>query len=148
MTPSTLPSGAEPLTKPLAKYVHARSVGALLFVSGQGSRDPATNLYAGVTRDAAGHVTDHDPAVQAAAVLHNIERVLKSEGLDRSALLDITVFLTSMQDFAAMNTVWNEFFASCSPPTRTTVCVTALPGDNFIEMKAVAARPTEASAWR
>lgn len=130
-----------PLTNPLANYVHARRVGSLLFIAGQGSRDPATNSYAGVTRDAAGRVAAHDSGVQAAAVLHNIERVLASQGLDRRHLVDLTVFLTSMSDFAAMNAVWNQFFADSPPPTRTTVCVTQLPGDNFIEMKAIAAFP-------
>jgi 2-aminomuconate deaminase len=127
------------LTKPLARYVHVRRAGDLMFIAGQGCRDPQTDSYPGLTKDAAGNVTAHDITAQAKGVLANIERVLKSEGLDRSHLVDVTVFLTDMSEFPAMNAVWNEFFAETPPPTRTTVAVKALPGLNFIEMKAIAA---------
>jgi enamine deaminase RidA (YjgF/YER057c/UK114 family) len=53
-----------------------------------------------------------------------------------------------MRDFEAMNEVWNAFFSECAPPTRTTVAVRALPGHNFVEMKAVAARPLGGEAQR
>ena len=129
------------LTNPLARYVHARRVGSLVFIAGQGSRDPVTNAYAGVKRNNAGEVVTYDIAAQTKAVLQNIERVLHSLGLDRSHIVDVNVFLTSMDDFAAMNHVWNEFFAVTPPPTRTTVAVAQLPGDNFVEMKATAAFP-------
>ena len=132
----------ESLTKPLATYVHSRRVGSLLFIAGQGSRDPETNGYGGITRDAAGRVASHDIEAQAAAVLTNIERVLHSQGLDRSHLVDITVFLTNMDEFPQMNAVWNRYFSESPAPTRTTVAVTRLPGDNFIEMKAIAAFPS------
>ncbi len=129
------------LTRPMAKYAHARRAGALLFVAGQGARDPRTNAYAGVTRDAQGQVASHDITAQTVAVLANVERALAGQGLDRRHLVDVTVFLTDMAEFDAMNLVWNEFFAEGAPPTRTTVAVKTLPGDNFVEMKAVAAFP-------
>ena len=130
------------LTRPLARYAHARRVGQLVFLAGQGARDPATDACAGVTRDAQGKVTGHDLTVQTRAVLANVERALASEGLDRRHVVDVTVFLTDMGEFELMNRVWNEFFADVpAPPVRTTVAVTRLPGDNFIEMKAVAAFP-------
>lgn len=132
---------AKSLTKPMATYVHTRRVGSLLFVAGQGSRDPVTDAYAGVTRDGAGRVIAHDIAAQTAAVLANVERALKAEGLSRADLVDVTVFLTDMAEFSAMNQVWNDFFASTPAPTRTTVAVVRLPGDNFVEMKAIAAFP-------
>lgn len=127
------------LTKPLAQYSHARRVGDLLFVAGQGCRDPETNAYAGVTRDASGKVTAHDIEKQTAGVLANIERVLQANNLTRRHIVDVQVFLTDMVDFPGMNKVWNQFFAEGTPPTRTTVAVRQLPGDNFVEMKTVAA---------
>jgi 2-aminomuconate deaminase len=130
---------AKTLTKPMATYVHARRVGDLLFVAGQGSRDPVTDAYAGVTRDSSGRVIAHDIAAQTAAVLANVERALRAEGLSRADLVDVTVFLTDMDEFQAMNDVWNQFFAETPAPTRTTVAVVRLPGDNFVEMKAIAA---------
>ena len=127
------------LTKPLARYSHSRVVSPLLFIAGQGSRDPETDTYLGVTRDGSGRVIGHDANRQTRGVLDNIERVLKGHGLTRAALVDVQVFLTSMEDFPAMNEAWNQFFAEVpEPPTRTTVAVVQLPGDNFVEMKSVA----------
>lgn len=134
-----------PLTRPLARYAHARRVGPLLFVAGQGARDPATDREAGVTVAEGGRVLSHDLRVQTAAVLANVERALATHGLDRSHIIDVSVFLTDMTEFPLMNQIWNEFFADTpAPPTRTTVAVAALPGLNFVEMKAVAAFPDSA----
>lgn len=138
--PVQLPKNkADQLTTPLARYTHSRRVGALLYVAGQGCRNPLTNDYAGLTRDPNGKVLTYDIRAQTASVLGNIEAVLITHGLDRSALVDIQVFLTDMADFEAMNEIWNQFFCEVSPPpTRTTVAVKQLPGLNFIEMKAIA----------
>ncbi len=129
------------LTSPLAQYAHIRKVGDLYYIAGQGCRDPETNGYAGLTRDASGKITSYDIKAQTRAVFSNIERVLASADMQRGHLVDITVFLTDMADFPQMNSVWNELFES-EPlkPTRTTVAVKTLPGDNFIEMKAIAYR--------
>lgn len=129
------------LTRSLARYQHARRAGDLLFLAGQGCREPATDECAGLTRDAGGNITSYDISVQTSGVFKNIERALATHGLDRRHLIDVTVFLTDMKDFARMNDVWNQFFSECEAPTRTTVAVRQLPGDNFVEMKAVAAFP-------
>ena len=126
------------LTSPFADYVHARRVGNLLFLAGQGCRDPETNEYAGLMLDDHGHVSNYDIKAQTVGVLRNVERVLKAEGRDRSHLIDVTVFLMDKKDFGAMNQVWNEFFSGITPPTRTTVFVKGLPGLNFVEIKAIA----------
>ncbi len=126
------------LTKPFATYTHSRRVGDLLYIAGQGCRDPEANTYAGVTRNADGSIASYDISAQTNGVLENIDRVLKSVGLSRSNIIDVTVFLTDMKDFEAMNAVWNSYFQNVAPPTRTTVAVRQLPGDNFVEMKAIA----------
>ncbi len=128
-----------PLTQPLARYAHVRRVGPLVFVAGQGCRDPQTDTYAGLTLAKDGTILAYDIAAQTAGVLGNVERALGSIGLARRDIVDIQVFLTDMKDFPAMNKVWNDFFAEGEPPTRTTVCVSKLPGHNFVEMKTVAA---------
>lgn len=133
-----------PLTQPLARYAHVRQVGPVVFVAGQGCRDAKTDSYAGLTMAADGTVIAYDIGAQAEGVLKNVESALGSIGLDRQDIVDIQVFLTDMRDFPAMNKVWNAFFEGVpQPPTRTTVCVSKLPGHNFVEMKAVAAaRPS------
>jgi enamine deaminase RidA (YjgF/YER057c/UK114 family) len=127
------------LTQPLAKYSHVRKVGDLVFVAGQGCRDPKTNGYRGLVEDQSGTIVSYDISQQTWGVLENIERALSSIGLNRTNIVDIQVFLTTMTDFEGMNQVWNQFFESVEiPPTRTTVAVAALPGKNFVEMKAIA----------
>lgn len=129
------------LTQPLAHYCHVKRVGAMVYLAGQGARDPVTNQEAGVTVDHDGRITGRDIAVQTRAVLANMERALESCGLTRRDLVDVTVFLTDMVDFGTMNRVWNEFFDGGEPPTRTTVAVKTLPGRNFVEMKGIAFDP-------
>jgi enamine deaminase RidA (YjgF/YER057c/UK114 family) len=132
----------EKLTSPLASYVHTRRAGGLIFVAGQGCRDPETNGYAGLTLHPDGTVAAYDIRAQTRGVLANIERALKAESCDRTHIIDVNVFLSDMKDFQAMNEVWNDFFANQPvTPTRTTVAVKQLPGLNFVEMKAIAALP-------
>jgi 2-aminomuconate deaminase len=141
-TPKTKSSKNAPqLTPPLAYYSHGRWVGDLLFIAGQGCRDPKTGREAGVlTSIQADHGKEYDIVAQTHGVFANLERVLETEGLTKADLIDVTVFLTDMADFQAMNSIWNEFFGELTPPCRTTVAVNQLPGKNFIEMKAIAAR--------
>jgi 2-aminomuconate deaminase len=133
-------SSSPNLTKPLASYSHARKVGGLVFIAGQGCRNPETNIWAGVTFDADGNPKSIDFESQVKGVLSNIDDVLHANQLSRHNLVDVQVFLTNMKEqFQIMNRVWNEFFSDVkTPPTRTTVAVSELPGLNLIEMKAIA----------
>lgn len=131
------------LTRPLARYAHTRRVGNLVFIAGQGARDPHTDLYRGLTVDGAGRPTGYDIGEMTRGVIANMERALAAEGLGLGDLVDVTVFLTSMRDFEAMNTIWNEMFEAHTAPTRTTVAVAELPGWNHVEMKGIAAAPRE-----
>ena len=129
------------MTKPLAHYSHIRKAGDIYYVAGQGCRNPETNEYAGLTRDASGAITAHDIKAQTKAVLANIQQALATESLSLDHLIDVNVFLTDMKDFAGMNEIWNQTFENRSQkPTRTTVAVKQLPGDNYVEMKAIAYR--------
>ncbi len=128
------------LAKPLATYAHTRVVGDLVFIAGQGCRDPETDLWAGVTFDDQGKVLAIDFESQVRGVFRNIERALQAESLTKRALVDVQVFLTDMkQQFPILNKIWNEFFEGVhTPPTRTTIAVKELPGLNLVEMKAIA----------
>ncbi len=123
---------------PLSSYSHAVKVGQFVFVSGQGSRDPKTGKEAGVTLDASGRVQAYDIEVQTQAVIANLQSVLKAADCDLTDLVDVTVFLVNMEDFSKYNAVYEKYFSFPNPPARTTVAAAALPGKNFIEMKATA----------
>jgi len=130
------PEGRAP--KALGSYSHAVKVGNLVFVAGQGCRDPKTGVEAGITMDAGGKVTAYDIEVQTRGVLKNLSTVLEAAGLSLSDVIDATVFLKSMDDFDRYNKVWAEHFTIECPPARTTVAVADLPGRNYIEIKAIA----------
>lgn len=113
---------------PVGHYPHARRVGELLFLSGIGPRDPATNaIPAGIE-------------AQAHAVFANVRTVLDASGACWEDLVDVTVYLTDMAgDFKAYNAVWAEYFPdTTTAPCRTTLGITALPTPISIELKCVA----------
>jgi 2-aminomuconate deaminase len=128
--------------KPLGAYSHAIKSHGLLFVAGQGSRNPDTGVEAGVVVNADGQVVSYDIEVQTEAVIGNLSVVLSEAGLSLEDLIDVTVFLADMADFARYNKVYDRYFSFPNPPARTTVAVAKLPGKNFIEIKAIAAYPS------
>lgn len=126
---------------PVGSYPHARSVGNLLFLSGIGPRDAATNEIAGNEYFADGRVRKYDIEAQARAVFANVRAVLQASGAEWADLVDVTVYLTDMgRDFKAYNKVWAEHFPDpATAPCRTTLGITALPTPIAIELKCVAA---------
>jgi 2-aminomuconate deaminase len=127
--------------KPVGTYPHARRVGDLLFLSGIGPRDPATNAIPGNELFADGRVRKYDIQAQARAVFANVRAVLEAGDARWEDLVDVTVYLTDMaRDFKAYNAVWAEFFPDpASAPCRTTLGITALPTPIAIELKCIAA---------
>ena len=126
--------------KPVGVYPHARRVGNLLFLSGIGPRDPASNAIMGDVHDADGHLLSYDVEAQCRAVFANVRAVLKASGARWEDLVDVTVYLTDMShDFKRYNAVWAEFFPDIDhAPSRTTVGITALPTSIAIELKCIA----------
>ncbi|WP_457097554.1 RidA family protein [Lysobacter sp. P5_B9] len=126
--------------KPVGTYPHARRVGDLLFLSGIGPRDPATNAIPGNEYFADGRVRSYDITTQTQAVFANVRAVLEASGACWEDLVDVTVYLTDMaRDFKAYNTVWAEYFPDIdTAPCRTTLGITALPTPIAIELKCTA----------
>jgi 2-aminomuconate deaminase len=130
--------------EPVGPYPHARRVGSLLFLSGIGPRIRGQATIPGV----ADGTTPRDFEAQMRATLANVRAVLDDAGAGWADIVDVTTFLTRMsEDFATYNRLWAEAFPDpATRPTRTTVEVTALPTPIDIELKVVAALPTEAVA--
>lgn len=126
--------------RPLGHYPHARRVGALLFLSGIGPRDPATQRAPGNVCDAGGTLLSYDIELQTRSVFANVERVLAACGATWADVVDVTVFLTDMaRDFEIYNRIWAEMFPDAArAPCRTTVGVSALPAPIAIEFKCTA----------
>lgn len=105
--------------------------GRTLFCSGQVALDPAT-----------GELVAGDAAVQTERVMRNVEALLAGAGMGFADVVKTTVFLTDLNDFAAMNQVYGRPFGGTFP-ARSTVQVAALPRGARVEIEvlAVQARP-------
>ena len=125
---------------PVGSYPHARRVGSLLFLSGIGPRDAASDGIAGNEYFADGRVRKYDIEAQTRAVFANVRAVLEASGARWEDLVDVTVYLTDMaRDFKAYNAVWAEHFPdAATAPCRTTLGITALPTPIAIELKCIA----------
>ena len=126
--------------KPVGSYPHARRVGDLLFLSGIGPRDSATDAILGNVHDAEGRLISYDIDSQTRAVFANVRAVLAASGAGWEDLVDVTVYLTDMaRDFKIYNQVWAEHFPdAAAAPCRTTLGITALPTPIAIELKCIA----------
>jgi reactive intermediate/imine deaminase len=124
--------------EPVGAYPHARRYGDFLLLSGVGPRQRGSKEIPGVTLDEYGKVVDYDIRVQTRAVIENIRAILEEAGSSLENVIDITVFLTNMEnDFAAYNEVYAEHFKDIGP-TRTTLGITALPTPIHVEFKVLA----------
>jgi 2-aminomuconate deaminase len=124
--------------EPVGLYPHARRVGDLLFLSGVGPRARGTKEIPGVTLDNFGKVVSYDIETQCRSVFQNVRFILEDSGSSWEKIVDVTVFLTNMDDdFAAYNRVYAEYFAK-NQPCRTTVEVNKLPTPIAIELKVIA----------
>ncbi|WP_347159629.1 RidA family protein [Pontibacter chitinilyticus] len=124
--------------EPVGLYPHARRAGNLLFLSGVGPRERGSTQIPGVELDTQGNVLRYDIAAQCHAVFRNVRYILEEAGSGWEQLVDVTVFLTNMQDdFATYNRLYAEYFNE-NQPCRTTVEVNRLPTPIAIELKCIA----------
>ena len=73
-------------------------------------------------------------------VITNLQAVLQAADLDFVDLVKTTIFLTDLNDFAVVNSIYGECFAGTVPPARATVQVAALPKGVRVEIEGVAVR--------
>jgi len=123
---------------PRGAYPHIKVVGDFIFVSGTSSRR-ADNTIAGVDIIDEMGTKFLNIETQTRAVLQNIDKNLKTVGASIKDVVDVSVFLVNMNDFAGYNKVYADFFDKETGPTRTTVAVHQLPHpDLVLEIKVTA----------
>ena len=125
------PVHVEDAPTPVGPYSQAQVVRfhgghRMVFTAGQVALDPKSGKLVG---EAVGEQTEQ--------VLKNIAAVLAGAGLALSDVVKTTVFLLDMQDFKAMNQVYEKHFSS-SFPARTTIAAAGLPLNARVEIDAVA----------
>ncbi len=119
----TRPGEKRPVT---GMYSPGIQLGNLLFVSGQGARDPKTNNF-----------PEGPFPAQVKQCLENVKSILEAAGSSLDRVLKCTVFLTDIANFEAMNGVYHTYF-STDPPARSTVAVKDLPGNSPVEIECIA----------
>lgn len=107
-------------------YSHAVVANGMIYTAGQ------VGLIPGTKQLAEGGIEG-----QTAQVLENLRAVLQASGSDLDKVVKTTVFLTNMDDFAAMNAVYSRYFWR-NEPARSTVQVAKLPLGALVEIEVIA----------
>lgn len=110
----------------IGPYSQGIVTGNLLFTSGQIPVDMAT-----------GDIETADIKKATTHSLDNLKAILEEAGSSMANIVKTTVFLTDMNDFAAVNEVYATYF-DAAPPARSCVAVAALPKGVKVEIEAVA----------
>ena len=109
----------------IGPYAQATIFNGLIYTSGQ------------IPLNAQGEFVEGDISTQATQVLENLKAVLESQGSSLGKVLKTTVFLSDMNNFAALNEVYARYFGSHTP-ARSTIAVKSLPKDALVEIECIA----------
>jgi 2-iminobutanoate/2-iminopropanoate deaminase len=125
-----VPVHAANLPRPAGPYSPGMTFDRLVFVSGQGARDPATDRLAAA-----------DIETQTEQCLRNVQSILEAAGSSLQHVLRCGVFLLDMNEFHRMNVVYARMFGD-HRPARTTIQAAALPAEGLrVEIDCVAYVP-------
>lgn len=111
---------------PIGPYNQSVKAGGFLFISGQIAMDPET-----------GNILSESIQAETHQVMKNLNAILEAAGLDFSAVVKTTIFLTDMALFAAVNEVYAGYFSG-DHPARETVAVKGLPRGVNVEISMIA----------
>ena len=112
---------------PIGPYNQAVAIDGHVFCSGQIAIDPAS-----------GKLVEGDVAAQTTQVMSNIAAVLGAAGATFADVVKTTIFLVDMADFATVNAIYGEAFATGIVPARSTVAVAGLPLSARVEIEVLA----------
>ena len=110
----------------IGPYSQANFINGVLYISGQIPIDPETgNLVDGIGKET------HQ-------VMKNLKAILEEAGMSFSNVVKATIFLKSMDDFAAMNEIYASYLDANNYPARETVQVSCLPKNVSVEISMIA----------
>lgn len=115
--------------QPIGPYSQGAQFGNLLFVSGQIPADPATR-----------EIVAGDISAMTKQVMENLHAILTEANYSFDDVVKATIFLTDMNDFAAVNAVYGTYFNEKTAPARETVQVAGLPKGVPVEISVIAAK--------
>lgn len=108
----------------IGPYAQAIKIKGIIYTSGQIGLTPDGELVQGIE-------------AQTRQVLRNLDAVLKEGNSALNKVIKTTIFLSDMDNFGIVNTIYAEFFKD-HKPARSTVAVKALPKDALVEIECIA----------
>lgn len=109
----------------IGPYSQAVEIDNLVYTSGQLGIDPATGAFGEGVQG------------QTAQALENVKAILETRGLTMDDIIKTTVFIKDMNDFAAVNAIYAQYFTE-PYPARSCVEVARLPKDVLVECEVIA----------
>ncbi len=109
----------------IGPYSQAVSAGNMVYTSGQIAIDPETQEFRNGTVEE-----------QTVRVLENLRAVLEAAGTSMDNAVKVTVFLSDMDNFSAVNEIYGKYFTE--KPARSTVAVKTLPKNALVEIDCIA----------
>jgi 2-iminobutanoate/2-iminopropanoate deaminase len=116
------------LGPPVAPYSHGIRIGHMIFTAGTGPFGADGNLIRG------------DIKAQTRQVLENLKDILETGRASLQDIVQVTIYITSFDDYPGMNEIYREYFPA-DPPPRATVQVAGLWGGMLVEIMALAIAP-------
>lgn len=110
----------------IGPYSQGIKANGFVFTSGQIPLDPATGAF------------PEGIKAQTRQSLLNVKAILEQAGTSIDKVIKTTVFLSDMNNFAAMNEVYAEIFGASNHPSRSAVQVARLPKDALVEIEVIA----------
>lgn len=110
---------------PIGAYSQAVASGSFVFTSAQIALTPE------------GKIVSDDIKEQAKQVMENLKNILKDNNSSLDSVVKVTIYLSNLEDFSAVNEVYSEYFTE-SFPARTTIEVSGLPKNSKIAIDMIA----------
>ena len=112
---------------PIGPYSQAVRYNGMLYTSGQIALDPQTGV-----------LNNASVAEETKQVMENLKAVLEAAGLTFEQVIKTSIFITNMDDFGLINSIYSGYFNEASAPARETVQVARLPKDLRVEISMIA----------
>lgn len=114
---------------PIGPYNQAVMVGNMLYTSGQIAINPLTN-----------ELVLEDIETETKQVMENLKAVLEAAEMTFENVIKVSIFISDMNNFSKINTIYGAYFNEATAPARETVQVACLPKNVNVEISAIAVR--------
>ena len=114
---------------PIGPYNQAVLVGNILYTSGQIAINPLTN-----------ELVLENIETETKQVMENLKAVLEAAEMTFENVIKVSIFISDMNNFSKINTIYGAYFNEAKAPARETVQVACLPKNVNVEISAIAVR--------